>query len=246
MFPRINSALSAYLKNPRYRTRASLTLAVAAAAAGAGTASATMGAGPWAGSLHAMAAAGHGTSRAPHATLAAAHKSAARAGQSSARHAGASHRSSSTPYRIYDSVTPTAIPSGQQLVAVYGNGGYQASWTEVHGRQKVLWIDTNGSDPGCDVLDVEPGDAAPGGAAQWARNRLTRQPNAIAIVYTMRSEWQQVKDAIGTLPGPMRDRVRYWIADPTGVPHIVPGSNATQWSWGSNFDISTALPGFSR
>jgi hypothetical protein len=42
----------------------------------------------------------------------------------------------------------------------------------------------------------------------------------------------------------MRSHVRYWIADPTGQPHIVPGSDATQWYWGSNVDISTATPRF--
>jgi hypothetical protein len=42
----------------------------------------------------------------------------------------------------------------------------------------------------------------------------------------------------------MRTQVRWWIADPTGHPHLVPGSQATQWYWGENYDISTAEPGF--
>jgi hypothetical protein len=150
------------------------------------------------------------------------------------------------PYTIYDSVNPGAIPSGQSRVAVYGNGQFQASWSAVHGRNRVLWIDTNGSNPGCDVLDVEPGDATPSGAAQWVKTRLAKQPGHIAIVYTMRSEWSAVKDAIGGLPGSMQSQVRYWIADPTGVPHVVPGSSATQWYWGANFDETTALPGFGQ
>ena len=41
----------------------------------------------------------------------------------------------------------------------------------------------------------------------------------------------------------MQHQVRWWIADPTGVPHVVPGAQATQWYWGHNYDISTALPG---
>lgn len=161
----------------------------------------------------------------------------------------ASHHESSAsskPYTIYDSVRPGSIPSGKQQVAVYGNGGYQASWSDVSGRHRVLWIDTNGSNPGCDALDVEPGDATPGGAAKWVKARLAQQPGHIAIVYTMRSEWGQVKSAIGQLPGPVKSHVRYWIADPTGVPHIVPGSSATQWYWGSNFDETKALPGFDQ
>jgi hypothetical protein len=42
----------------------------------------------------------------------------------------------------------------------------------------------------------------------------------------------------------MRSHVHYWIADPTGVPHIVPGSRATQWYWGKGYDVSTASPNF--
>lgn len=330
MIPRINSTLSAYLKNSRYRTGASVALAIAAAA-GVGTASATAGAGPWASSLNSLAMTGHasdapagqagtnifhavvtpapgrqpvqrpaaprngqqppgaGQPKAVHVQLAAQQKPAVQHPQQSpsgilaalpplpAHHparaghpapakgpAGKAHLGKAPagkvpaalhfaappkppapqPYTIYDAVSPGAIPAGQAQVAVYGNGHYQASWSDVHGRQRVLWIDTNGSNPGCDVLDVEPGDATPSGAAVWVRQRLTRWPNHLAVVYTMRSEWQQVKAAIGTLPGPMKSRVRYWIADPTGIQHIVPGSSATQWYWGANFDKTTALPGF--
>ena len=60
----------------------------------------------------------------------------------------------------------------------------------------------------------------------------------------MRSEWPAVKAAVGKLPAKMRSHVRYWIADPTGTPHIVPGSDATQWYWGSSYDISKATPRF--
>ena len=63
----------------------------------------------------------------------------------------------------------------------------------------------------------------------------------------MRSEWPNVHAAVGSLPSPMtpmRSYSRYWIADPTGVPHIVPGSSATQRYWGSKYDISTANPDF--
>jgi hypothetical protein len=147
------------------------------------------------------------------------------------------------PYLIYDSVLPTAIPANQR-VATYADGPFAASAATVAGRGPVLWIDTNGSDPAASALDVEPGDATPAGAAQWVNQKLTAQPNSLAIVYTMLSDWQQVKDNVATLPGWMQSRVRYWIADPTGVPHVVPGANATQWYWGSTYDITTANPGF--
>jgi hypothetical protein len=51
---------------------------------------------------------------------------------------------------------------------------------------------------------------------------------------------------VGGLPSWMQPHVKYWIADPTGVPHVVPGSSATQWYWGKSYDISTANPNFER
>jgi len=149
------------------------------------------------------------------------------------------------PYRIYDSVLPGSIPTGK-AAAVYANGAYKASSAQLAGHHSVLWIDTNGSDPAANVLDVEPGDATPSAAARWARKRLSSQPNSVAIVYTMKSEWQQVKANMAALPTWMRSKIRYWIADPTGVPHVVAGASATQWYWGSSYDITTANPSFVR
>jgi hypothetical protein len=146
-------------------------------------------------------------------------------------------------YRIYDSVTPGTIPSGE-VAAVYATGAYATSAAQVTGHHSVLWIDTDGSDPGANVLDVEPGDASPAGAAKWVRQRLTAHSDTVAIVYTMMSDWQQVKHEMAALPAAMRSKVRYWIADPTGTPHVVAGASATQWSWGDNYDISTANPNF--
>ncbi len=60
----------------------------------------------------------------------------------------------------------------------------------------------------------------------------------------MRSEWGQVKAAVAGLPQKMQDHVRWWIADPTGHAHDVPGAAATQWYWGTHYDITTATPRF--
>jgi hypothetical protein len=148
------------------------------------------------------------------------------------------------PYVFYDSVTPGQIPAGN-VVATYADGPYAVSPSSITGAKWVLWIDVNGSDPvNAQVLDVEPSDATPATAATWAQERLTAHPNGYAVIYTMLSEWPAVQAAIHTLPSSMQAHVRYWIADPTGVPHVVPGSSATQWDWGQNFDISTALPSF--
>ncbi len=142
-------------------------------------------------------------------------------------------------YPLYDAVTPGFLPHGK-IVAVYANGAYTASGSQVAGHKSVLWIDTNGSNPGATVLDVEPGDATPAAAAAWVQQRLIRHPSSVAIVYTMKSSWQEVKNHVAHLPQSMQHKVRYWIADPTGVAHMVPGADATQWYWGTNLDISIA------
>jgi hypothetical protein len=174
---------------------------------------------------------------------------AATANKATARHA---HRNfvrkpavvtPSRPYTIYDSVTPGAIPTGQHA-AVYVNGAYAASANQAAGHGSVLWIDTNGSDPNANVLDVEPGDATPAGAAAWAQQRLSEHPHSVAIIYTMRADWSEVKADVAGLPQWMQSRVHYWIADPTGVPHVVAGASATQWYWGNSYDLTTAIPGF--
>ena len=173
---------------------------------------------------------------------AAAAKAAAKA---AAAKAAAAKAAAAKPYLIYDSVQPGSLPAGQ-AAAVYATGAYATQPYTVAGHHTVLWIDTNASDPGANVLDVEPGDATPQAAGQWLKQRLASQPHSIAVVYTMRAEWQQVKDNVATLPGWMQSKVRYWIADPTGVDHVVPGSSATQWYWGRSYDITTANPDFQK
>ncbi len=147
------------------------------------------------------------------------------------------------PYLIYDSVIPSAIPA-HDLVATYATGPFAVSPSQVAGRGPVLWIDVYGTDYEASALDVEPGDATPALAANWAWHRLSAHPDAIAHIYTALSEWPAVQAAVATLPAWMRARIRWWIADPTGIPHIVPGSDATQWYWGSGYDITTATPRF--
>jgi hypothetical protein len=147
------------------------------------------------------------------------------------------------PYTFYDSVVPGAIPAGQQ-VATYATGPYAASPSDVAGRGKIMWIDVTGTDYNANALDVEPTDATPTMAADWAYHRLLEHPHGIAHIYTNISEWPSVQQACSWLPASMQARIRWWIADPTGVPHIVPGAQATQWYWGQNYDISMAAPNF--
>jgi hypothetical protein len=147
------------------------------------------------------------------------------------------------PTTIYDSVIPSAIPSSQKSVASYATGPFAAQASQVAGK-KVVWIDTRGYDYKASALDVEPGDATPSVAASWAWHRLKAHPDAIARLYTMQSEWPALKSAVSKFPAQMQHRIHWWIADPTGTPHMVPGADATQWYWGSHYDITTAAPGF--
>jgi hypothetical protein len=172
-------------------------------------------------------------------------KLAVAAPRPAAKHKAAQPTGPTKPYLVYDSVTPGSLPSSQPA-AVYADGAYAASASQVSSHHSLLWIDTNGSDPNANALDVEPGDATPASAAQWVQAHLSKQPHSVAIIYTMRSDWSAVQSAVGGLPSWEQSHVRYWIADPTGVPHVVPGSSATQWYWGSSYDISTANPNFEQ
>jgi hypothetical protein len=241
---------------------AAAAAAAAAVLAGAGTASAAAltGAAP---AAHTTAAAhvtaAHATAAPPasHAQPAAARPAPAKAAPAPApapaQHAApaaapapapkpAAPAPPAQPYQVYDSVTPSAIPAGAR-VATYADGGYAVPAAQVASRGHVTWIDTNGSDPRAAALDVEPGDATPAGAATWAWHKLHDAANSVAIIYTMRSEWAATQAAVATLPASMQHQVRWWIADPTGAPHIVPGADATQWYWGHSYDITTARPG---
>ena len=141
-----------------------------------------------------------------------------------------------------DSVTASDLP-GNKVDATYATGGYAVPASQVAGKH-VVWIDTNGSDPKANALDVEPGDATPAQAATWAAQHVKADPNSPAIIYTMRSDWPAAQSAVASLPLSVQHQVRWWIADPTGTPHIVPGSSATQWYWGSSVDLSMAQPNF--
>jgi len=130
------------------------------------------------------------------------------------------------------------------MVAVYATGGQPAQPSQLAGRGPVLWIDVVGTDPGANVLDVEPGCVSPSAVPGWVTARLTAHPGALAILYTTIDEWPTVRAEVASLPATMRAQIRWWIADPTGYAHVVPGSDATQWLWGSNYDVSTATPRF--
>jgi hypothetical protein len=147
------------------------------------------------------------------------------------------------PYIMYDSVLPSALPT-DHVVATYASGGYAVSPATMARHKRVVWIDTTGTNPEASVLDIEPGAATPEQAATWTSQRLHNHPNAMARLYCNQSQWPDVKAAVASLPARMRSHIRWWIADPTGVAHLVPGSDATQWYWGDTYDLSTVTPRF--
>jgi hypothetical protein len=232
----------------RGKTMAISAVAVSALA-GAGSASAVLTSGPTPVTGHLAAATAHLTApggqskQQPAATTPAAALPIGHVAPVATPVSAAPAPAPAQPSTIYDSVTPSSIPSGAKA-AVYSDGTYATSPAQVAGHPNTLWIDTNGSNPKANVLDVEPGDATPQQAATWVQQKLTGTPAQTAIVYTYRAEWQATQQAISSLPHQMQSHVKWWIADPTGVPHIVPGSDATQWYWGQNYDQSLANPGF--
>jgi hypothetical protein len=146
-------------------------------------------------------------------------------------------------YIFYDSVEPQAVPAGAE-VATYATGAHPVPTSAVAGRKNVLWIDTLGTDPAAQALDVEPGCASPSQVPGWISAKLKAHPHELAIIYSSLSEWSQIQADVASLPASMRAAIRWWIADPTGTPHMVPGAQATQYYWGSSYDMSLAEPDF--
>jgi hypothetical protein len=144
--------------------------------------------------------------------------------------------------RQYDSA-PGIFPPDATSVALYANGLYVWTRPLAHTWAKVLWIDVNGTAPDqASILDVETGDATPGHVPGWCTARLDAVPDSLLRLYCNLETWPAVRAQVRTMPDDTRARVRYWIASPTGIQHLVPGSAATQWDWGEDWDISSYGP----
>lgn len=143
----------------------------------------------------------------------------------------------------YDSTRPWLIPDTAEYIMIYRNGLYAADRAQVQRQfpDATLYdIDVLGTDPGgCGIADVETGDMRPEDVPDWVDARLAAHPNgALCRIYSNLSTWPAVRLAVAKLSEGARAQVRYWVADPTGTPHFVPGSNATQYLWGLNWDES--------
>lgn len=134
---------------------------------------------------------------------------------------------------IYDAVDVSAIPSSATTILAYIDGNY-VTYPAVRSRfpnARILTVTTNGKNH-ADICDVESHDATPDIAAAGVRAGL------YPTVYSDTSTKPALDSALSGLTW------QWYAADPTGVPHLVPDSVATQYAWpgfGSpgNYDIST-------
>ena len=140
---------------------------------------------------------------------------------------------------FYDSAAGI-FPTGTTEVALYHNGLYAFPKSLVKPSWRVRWIDVIGDAPdACSILDIETGDASPGTVPGWCTARDAIIHNSLFRLYCNIVTWPAVRSVVRRdLTDNQRIRVRYWIANPTGIPHLVPGSSATQYLWEKEWDES--------
>src|SRR5215472_18251433 len=128
---------------------------------------------------------------------------------------------------MYDSITPSAIPTTAALVAGYVDGAYAwstADWARFPHSAKVriaVFPSTNDGH----VLDVEQGDATPAQAPGWVRMR--RAAGVDPTIYCNTNTWSAVIYAfhIADVSPP-----HYWIAHYDGTTTIPSGAVAKQFN----------------
>ena len=127
---------------------------------------------------------------------------------------------------MYDAVNASAIPANARYVAGYVDGPV-SQWSSTDWDRfqnaRLLTITVTGATANADVIDVENGDAT----VQTAINWITRYPNR--IIYINKSTFEANQTALSAIA----DKCRFWIADWTNIPHLYPGSIATQWTSGT-------------
>ncbi len=136
----------------------------------------------------------------------------------------------------------TALPTtNPAAIAGYVNGAYQTfnALVKRFPKAKALSISVfSGGDARC--LDIETGDATPADAPAWVRRQHARGIKR-PVVYANTSTMPAVIAAL-TASGIHRGEYLVWTAHYTGVAHIEPGSDATQYKnveqGASNYDVS--------
>ena len=133
-----------------------------------------------------------------------------------------------------DAVTVANLPAGLDAYAGYV-GGHWPTYREIVGRfphaRHLSIAVTAGQNADC--LDVEPGDAVPGQAADWIAHHWTAENTPLPVVYTSAS----AVAAVIAAAGPPAGRYLIWSAHYTNRAHICspagcgyPQADATQWT----------------
>ena len=137
---------------------------------------------------------------------------------------------------MYDSVSPSGIPAGAELVAGYVDGRYAnvAAMKERFPKARVVTIAVS-SKTRAMVLDVEPGDASPATAVTWCTTTMAETDNSRLTVYCQASTVPAVKAAFKaagvSLP-------QFWVAQWDGVHSLPAGAVAKQHTSTKHYDVS--------
>lgn len=131
---------------------------------------------------------------------------------------------------MYDAVDAAQIPTTATIVAGYVDGSISA-WSSTDWDRfpnaRFLAITVIGAD-GADVIDCEHGDVSVQTAVNWATRNRNR------IIYVNRTTFESNLSTFQAVAA----FTHFWIADWTNIPHLYPGSLATQWTSGAGFDQS--------
>lgn len=137
---------------------------------------------------------------------------------------------------MYDAVTSSNVPAGASLVAGYADGVFEnvAQMRSRFPHATVVTIAVLHTTR-AQVADVETGDMTPAQAVQWATVTMHDVDNSLLTIYANTSTWPAIKAAFHaagvTVP-------QWWAAHYTGVPHMEPGSIATQYADPGPYDLS--------
>lgn len=142
--------------------------------------------------------------------------------------------------RMFDGITPSAVPGGAAAYAGYVNGKWQSFEplkAQYPGALHVSIAVNVSAD--ARVLDVETGDATPEQAPGWA-TRQRQGGNPYPVIYMNESTWPAVRQAFADqkVEPPL-----YWVAayvsDPSHVPPIPVGAIAIQYYDFGGYDASS-------
>ena len=136
---------------------------------------------------------------------------------------------------MYDSINAAAIPAGAEVVAGYIDGLYKwkdEDWARFPNAVKVKIAISHNTNDG-HVLDVDPGNATPGGAFEWGKMR--RAAGIEPTVYCNLSTWPAVEQAF--LDAGILEPL-YWIAQWKNSEALPLHTIAHQYTNNKDFDVS--------